>query len=143
MVSEQEVASFAREVGQKFRPEKIILFGSHAAGRAQEDSDVDVLVIMEHKGRAARQALEIRRSVKKSFPLDLLVQSPGEVRRRLEAGDPFITESLANGRVLYESGEKSAPHSASTWMTDDKQPPDNAAIYRKCRSMRSFHRKPP
>lgn len=104
MVSEQEVLSFAREVGKRFDPEKVILFGSHATGRAGEDSDVDVLVIMDHPGRSARQALEIRRAVKKTFPLDLIVQSPGEVRHRMEAGDPFITESLARGRVLYERG---------------------------------------
>ena len=101
MVSESEVLQFAREVGDRFHPEKVILFGSHAMGTGGEDSDVDLLVIMDHDSRSAQQALDIRRSIKRAFPLDLIVRTPAEVRRRLEAGDPFISESLAHGRVLY------------------------------------------
>jgi len=32
---------------KKFSPQKIILFGSRAEGRAQEQSDVDLLVVMD------------------------------------------------------------------------------------------------
>ena len=37
---------FARQVAERFRPEKIILFGSHAYGTPHPDSDVDILVVM-------------------------------------------------------------------------------------------------
>jgi hypothetical protein len=40
------IRRFAREVAERFQPEKIILFGSHAYGRPHADSDVDILVIM-------------------------------------------------------------------------------------------------
>ena len=35
------------EIAERFRPERIVLFGSHAAGAADAGSDVDLLVIME------------------------------------------------------------------------------------------------
>jgi len=37
-----------RRLVAEFRPEQIILFGSHAWGIPNEDSDVDLLVIVSH-----------------------------------------------------------------------------------------------
>ena len=34
------------QIAERFRPERIIHFGSHAAGTADEGSDVDLLVVM-------------------------------------------------------------------------------------------------
>ena len=41
-----EIRRFARRVAERFQPEKIILFGSHAYGTPHADSDVDIPVIM-------------------------------------------------------------------------------------------------
>jgi predicted nucleotidyltransferase len=101
MIQYQEIEAYAQELVTKFKPEKIVLFGSYATGSAGEDSDVDLLVIMPHVGKSSRQALEIRQSVQKRFPLDLVVQSPLEANRRMRDGDPFITNALTEGRVLY------------------------------------------
>ena len=40
------IRRFARQIAERFRPEKIILFGSYAYGRPHNESDVDLLVIM-------------------------------------------------------------------------------------------------
>jgi predicted nucleotidyltransferase len=40
------IRRFAREVGRRFRPEKVFLFGSWAYGKPHADSDVDILVVM-------------------------------------------------------------------------------------------------
>lgn len=101
MIKLEEIELYAKSVAAKFRPEKIILFGSYANDSAGEDSDVDLLVIMSHVGKASQQALSIRRNVAKRFPLDLVVQSPAEAKRRLSAGDPFTTDAMQRGRVLY------------------------------------------
>lgn len=79
----------------------MVLFGSYANGSASEDSDVDLLVIIPHPGKASHQALEIRKAVQKRFPLDLVIQSPLEASRRMQTGDLFITNALIEGRLLY------------------------------------------
>ena len=104
MVSEEEIRDFAEAIAREFHPEKIILFGSYACGRPTEDSDVDLLVVMEHTGKAHHAATAIRNRLDHRFPLDLLVRSPAEVASRLEMGDPFVREILAQGAVLYETG---------------------------------------
>ena len=40
------IRRFARQIAERFHPEKIILFGSYAYGQPHNESDVDLLVIM-------------------------------------------------------------------------------------------------
>ena len=101
--TQDDIRSFVEEVVNRFSPERVVLFGSHAAGDPTSESDVDLFVVMDFEGRPYQQAYEIRRSVKRSFPLDLLVRRPKDVERRLRMGDFFIREILEKGKVLYES----------------------------------------
>ena len=49
------IAEMVRRIVERFDPEKIILFGSHARGDATPDSDVDLLVVMPVQGSSARR----------------------------------------------------------------------------------------
>jgi predicted nucleotidyltransferase len=103
MATLKQIQAYADEVARRFHPEKIILFGSHAHGRPTRDSDVDLLVIMPHKGRPPEQAARIRDVVRAPFSLDLLMRSPQRLRERLGMNDCFIRESVDKGRALHES----------------------------------------
>ena len=102
MVKTSEIKRFVNAVAREFKPERVVLFGSYAGGAPTEDSDVDLLVIMHHNGDSTEQAVEIRRRIDRSFPLDLIVKSPVEARRRLREKDVFISSILSAGRTLYE-----------------------------------------
>jgi len=98
-----EIRFYSEELAKRFRPQKIVLFGSHASRVATKDSDVDMLVVMPHKGPAAAQAARIRQQLRAPFALDLIVRSPGVLRRRLKLGDSFLKAVMNEGKVLYES----------------------------------------
>ena len=98
------IRRFAREVGERFQPEKIILFGSYAYGAPHADSDVDILVIMPARNELD-QAVRLRLTVDYNFPLDLLVRTPKNLSWRLAEGDSFLKEIMANGKVLYEKDD--------------------------------------
>jgi predicted nucleotidyltransferase len=103
MVTRRQIQAYATEVAREFRPRRIILFGSYGYGKPTRDSDVDLLVIMAHKGRGVEKAIEIRLKLDAPFPMDLLVRSPQKIRQRLAWGDCFIEEILEKGKVLYEA----------------------------------------
>ena len=94
------IRAFARQVAEQFRPEKIILFGSHAYGQPHEGSDVDILVIMPARNELD-QSLKIRLAVSAPFPMDLIVRTPQKILSRLKSGDSFHTEIVTKGKVLY------------------------------------------
>src|SRR5262245_9781947 len=98
------IRRFARQVAERFQPEKIILFGSHAYGTPHTDSDVDILVIMPARNELD-QAVRIRLNVDYNFPLDLLVRTPKNLSWRLAEGDLFLSEIMARGKVLYEKSD--------------------------------------
>ena len=95
------ICRFAREVAERFRPDKIILFGSHAYGTPRDDSDVDILVVMPARNQLD-QAGRIRLAVPRAFPMDLIVRTPENLRWRLEEGDWFLREIVSRGKVLYD-----------------------------------------
>ncbi len=97
------IQQVVRQIVEKFHPRRVILFGSHAYGMPDPDSDVDLLVEMETPLRSVEQALEIRRSVEFPFPTDLLVRTPQQIAERVQMRDPFFLEILSRGKVLYEA----------------------------------------
>src|SRR5437870_184999 len=103
MISRRAIKKFADEVARRFKPRKIILFGSYAYGRPTQDSDVDLLVVMSGKGRPQDKALRIRMAVEADFPMDLIVCSPAEMRRRISWGDWFLREIAEKGIALYDA----------------------------------------
>ena len=97
------IRAVAERIAVKFRPEKIILFGSYAYGHPRAESDVDLLVIMDTTLRSRQQRLEISRALSpRPFPLDIIVRTPGQVEERLTLGDSFLQEITTRGKVLYE-----------------------------------------
>jgi predicted nucleotidyltransferase len=102
MVSMKEIRAVVDQIAREFHPQRVILFGSQARGTAGPDSDVDLLVIMQFRGKTLRKSAEIQLKVHPRFPTDILVRTPAAVRKRVRMGDFFMQDILDEGEVLYE-----------------------------------------
>jgi uncharacterized protein len=102
-VDPQVLDSMVEKIVEHFNPERIILFGSQAYGEPHEDSDVDLLVVIDTDRHPIRVAAEIGAALDRPFPLDILVRTPGDIAERFARGNRFITEVLTEGRVLYDA----------------------------------------
>jgi predicted nucleotidyltransferase len=108
-VSLSAIRRFARQIAERFHPEKIILFGSYAYGEPHAESDVDLMVIMPTRN-AIDQAIRIDLAFEWPFALDVHVRTPYQIRQGLKDPDDrdwFLYEVMTKGKVLYE-----APHGA-------------------------------
>jgi predicted nucleotidyltransferase len=100
------IRRFAKEIAERFRPDKIILFGSYAGGAPTPDSDVDLLVIMPTRNQI-EQAVRIDEAIEqRGFPLDLIVRTPKCLETRLKWGDCFLQDIVTRGKVLYEKDHR-------------------------------------
>ena len=79
MVTMAEIEELGQRIGREFEPERVILFGSYAIEKPEEDSDVDLLVVLPFEGSPLRKSLEILNRIDARFPLDLLARRPEDV----------------------------------------------------------------
>ncbi len=102
-ITTAQIRKLSRRIAEHFDPDRIILFGSRANGKARADSDVDLLVVMECDVAGARKAAEILNRVEPEFAVDLIVRTPQEIRKRLALQDRFLSDILQRGKVMYEA----------------------------------------
>ena len=104
MVTRQEIQATCDDIVREFAPLQVILFGSYAYGTPTEDSDVDLLVVMDiPKSEFLNKAIEIRQRISYSFGMDLLVRSPEEIAYRVSYNDWFLREITEKGELLHGS----------------------------------------
>ena len=99
MVSTKEIQTTCDDIVREFAPRQVILFGSYAYGTPTEESDVDMLVVMETR----RQAWEIQERIPRRFHLDLHVWLLEDIAYRVAHNDWFLREVLEKGDVLYDT----------------------------------------
>ncbi|MCA9942780.1 MAG: nucleotidyltransferase domain-containing protein [Ardenticatenaceae bacterium] len=90
---------------REYQPDKIILFGSWARANANEDSDIDLLVISDREKNLPRykRGLDIRLLLSQfPSPKDILFYTHDDVERWRGVPQTFINTVLTEGRVLYE-----------------------------------------
>lgn len=102
------IRAIAKHIAEKYNPEEIILFGSHAYGKPTAWSDVDLLVVMDTpNGEEFEKSLEIRKSLPSlTFGLDVVVRSRKVIERRKKLGDWFLVDITEKGKVLYERSDR-------------------------------------
>ena len=101
-VTDEVIEGIARCIVEQFQPEKVILFGSRAWGVPLEDSDIDILVIMESEETPHERNVNVSSLCRpRLVSLDVLVKTPAEVDTRLRMGDLFLKRILGEGKVLY------------------------------------------
>jgi predicted nucleotidyltransferase len=91
-----------RRIVREFRPERVIVFGSHARGEAGPDSDVDLLVVMPVHGSRREKQVDIRVALHDiRVPIDVIVTSPEDFAWRKEVVGTIEYPAAKEGKVLY------------------------------------------
>jgi predicted nucleotidyltransferase len=102
--ADAKITEAVRRIVQRFRPEKIILFGSRARGDALPDSDADLLVVMKVRGSRRRKASEIDLALAGiGIPKDVILVTPDEFQRYRDIVGTVVYPAIREGKVLYDS----------------------------------------
>jgi predicted nucleotidyltransferase len=103
MTTADTIRTMTERIVAGFRPLRVILFGSHARGDANPQSDIDLLVVLPEVNDKRRAAIEIRRALA-DLPIckDIVVTTPDEIVRRGNLVGTVLRPALREGKVLYE-----------------------------------------
>ncbi|MBE7494481.1 MAG: nucleotidyltransferase domain-containing protein [Verrucomicrobiaceae bacterium] len=102
VISRKAIQQYCDAIAAAFKPRKIILFGSYAYGTPNEDSDVDVMVVMPKKRFRRDLGFKMRMKVPATFPVDVLVEPEDRLEARIQDRESFILDITEKGRVMYE-----------------------------------------
>lgn len=103
--SEGPIEEMVGRIVEGFDPLRVVLFGSHARGEAEWDSDVDLIVVFDHVERENKRDLtvDIQRAVAGvPIPVDVIVTDVDEIERRGHIVGTVLRPALREGKVLYE-----------------------------------------
>lgn len=96
-----QIDSITKQLIQKYKPEKIILFGSAITGSMTPDSDLDFFIVKNDQKPKHDRMVEVYRLVDKDIAADFIIYTPQELSERLRLGDPFVKSIVSEGKVLY------------------------------------------
>jgi len=104
MVTEEILNQAKDRLVTQFHPQRIILFGSQARGTADNQSDVDILVVCPIRGRRRDLMVEMDRALR-GLPIarDIIVLSPEEFERDRHIPGTVARPACQEGKVLYET----------------------------------------
>lgn len=106
-ITNADLAAMSARIAETVHPERIILFGSHARGDADPDSDVDLLVITTetygpHNSRRKAMARLWRLLADVPIAKDIVLLSDTEVKQWCMAKNHLVARALQEGKILYE-----------------------------------------
>ena len=113
-MSEIEIDSYIQEIINKLSKmniKEIILFGSMNNANFDEESDIDLLIILdidkipktyEEKMKMKLELRKAIRTINRKVAIDLLVYTKKEFELLKKEGNNFFQNIIKNGKKLYE-----------------------------------------
>jgi len=102
IANQREIRKMVKRIVERFDPERVILFGSHARGEGGPDSDVDLLVVMRVVGSKRETQIQVRSSLHEfRMPTDVIVTRPEDFDWRRRVAGTIEYPAAREGKVLY------------------------------------------
>lgn len=103
MISKAKISELVDKISQNYKPDRILLFGSYANGTANEDSDLDFIIIKQTSTPKHKRGREVRRFLLGSnVPIDLKIYTPSEFDSECILDYSFLNSAIKASEVLYE-----------------------------------------
>jgi hypothetical protein len=98
----EQLRDYKTRISENLDVEKMLLFGSQASGKADSQSDVDLLVISSDfkKVRFIKRSIPLYRQWHLDYPVDILCYTPDEVKEKNKTSWGVVRQALKNGIVI-------------------------------------------
>ena len=81
---------------------RVLLFGSYARGDFSARSDLDLLIVLKGSHRPWQDRIDDFLADCAAYPTDVFPLTEGELRDRVNEGQPFWTRALKEAVVLFD-----------------------------------------
>lgn len=103
-IDEKTIKEIVGRVLGVVRPERIIIFGSAAAGQMNRDSDIDLLILETAPSNVREERIRIRESLRgMTYPFDVIVMAVEHFEESKNVIGGLAYPANKYGRVVYEA----------------------------------------
>lgn len=103
MIEKSIIIGLVLKIANSINPDKIFLFGSYASGKANNDSDIDLLVIKDTKEPKYLRSIEIQRLlIGTKLPVDVVVYTNEEFEKEKNKNYSFVNVAIQEAQLMYE-----------------------------------------
>ena len=103
MIRSAKISDIVNKIASNYKPDKILLFGSYATGTANEDSDLDFIIIKKTDTPRHKRGREVRRHLLGAMvPIDLKIYTPKEFDAESNVDHSFLNSAIKGSKVVYE-----------------------------------------
>jgi len=103
MIEKSVISNIVNKIATNINPEKIYLFGSYSIGQANEDSDIDLLVIKDTIEPKYKRSIEIQRLlIGTKLPVDVIVYTIDEFESEKSNKYSFVNSAIKGAQLMYE-----------------------------------------
>ncbi|HOE63187.1 MAG TPA: nucleotidyltransferase domain-containing protein [Candidatus Sumerlaeota bacterium] len=105
MLENHQIQELSHRIAQAMKPERIVLFGSYARNEADEESDIDLLIVADTPLPPQKRYAEVRRLLA-GYPasFDIVVKTPEEFARLRNVVNHIVYFADRYGKVIYGQG---------------------------------------
>ncbi len=103
-ISEETIREIVRRILRVTAPDRVILFGSAAAGTMDSDSDIDLLVLEPNVANPRSEAMRLRAALEGiPYPIDVIVMTKDRFEETHGVIGGVAFPAARYGRVIYEA----------------------------------------
>jgi predicted nucleotidyltransferase len=107
MISNAKISDIVNKIVLNYRPDKILLFGSYATGTANENSDLDFIIIKDTNTPKHKRGREVRRHLLGALvPMDLKIYTQDEFNIESNVDYSFLNSAIKGAKVVYERKDR-------------------------------------
>ena len=106
MLNKNQINNAVKKIVDFCQPQSVIIFGSYAKENANNDSDLDLIIIKDKDDRPRyKRASEIRKLLRGTIKpaKDIHIYTVEEIENWKNVELSFISRVLKEGQVLYEN----------------------------------------
>ncbi len=103
LIDKNIILNIVNRIATNLNPDKIFLFGSYATGLANENSDIDLLIVKETAEPKHKRSIEFQRLlIGTKLPVDIVVYTNDEFEKEKSASYSFVNSAIQGAQLMYE-----------------------------------------
>ncbi|HNT34123.1 MAG TPA: nucleotidyltransferase domain-containing protein [bacterium] len=104
-VTEEKIREAVQRIAEIANPMEIICFGSQARGNANNNSDLDLMVVLEHVSDKVQESVRLRRALSGLIMgVDILVVDKARFDYWRDTPGNVYYEAVQDGKTVYQAG---------------------------------------